>query len=45
MDRAGQLLHFDASDLVLEEYVGWGPGANVLGSSRTGVPAASGRVR
>ena len=31
--------YFDARDLVLEEYVGWGPGAEMLGSSHTGVPA------
>ena len=30
---------FDARDLVIEEYVGWGPGAKVLGSTHTGVPA------
>ena len=29
---------FDARDLVLEEYVGWGPGAKVLGSLHTGSP-------
>ena len=29
----------DARDLVIEEYVGWGPGARVLGSEHTGVPA------
>lgn len=28
----------DARDLVLEEYVGWGPGARVLGSEHTGTP-------
>lgn len=31
--------YFDARDLVLEDYVGWGPGAKVLGSAHTGVPA------
>lgn len=31
--------YFDARDLVLEDYVGWGPGAKVLGSTHTGVPA------
>jgi acetyltransferase-like isoleucine patch superfamily enzyme len=31
--------YLDARDLVLEEYVGWGPGAKVLGSSHTGRPA------
>ncbi|HXZ28175.1 MAG TPA: acyltransferase [Terriglobales bacterium] len=29
----------DARDLVIEEYVGWGPGAKVLGSAHTGLPA------
>jgi acetyltransferase-like isoleucine patch superfamily enzyme len=28
----------DARDLVLEDYVGWGPGAKVLGSEHTGLP-------
>jgi acetyltransferase-like isoleucine patch superfamily enzyme len=31
--------YFDARDLVLEQCVGWGPGAKVLGSAHTGVPA------
>lgn len=30
--------YFDARDLVIEEFVGWGPGAKVLGSKHTGVP-------
>jgi acetyltransferase-like isoleucine patch superfamily enzyme len=30
--------YFDARDLIIEEYVGWGPGAKVLGSTHTGVP-------
>jgi acetyltransferase-like isoleucine patch superfamily enzyme len=30
--------YFDARHLVLEDYVGWGPGAKVLGSSHTGNP-------
>lgn len=30
--------YFDARNLVLEDYVGWGPGAKVLGSSHTGEP-------
>lgn len=34
----GPQAYFDARDLVLEDYVGWGPGAKVLGSSHTGVP-------
>jgi len=29
---------FDARDLVIEDWVGWGPGAKVLGSAHTGVP-------
>jgi acetyltransferase-like isoleucine patch superfamily enzyme len=28
----------DARDLIIEDYVGWGPGAKVLGSTHTGVP-------
>ena len=35
----GPQSYFDARDLILEEYVGWGPGARVLGSAHTGVPA------
>ncbi len=35
----GPQSYFDARDLVLEDYVGWGPGAKVLGSEHTGVPA------
>jgi acetyltransferase-like isoleucine patch superfamily enzyme len=35
----GPQSYFDARDLVLEEAVGWGPGAKVLGSQHTGVPA------
>ena len=34
----GPHAYFDARDLVLEDYVGWGPGARVLGSSHTGLP-------
>ncbi len=34
----GPQAYFDARDLVIEEYVGWGPGAKVLGSTHTGVP-------
>jgi len=30
--------YFDARDLVIEDFVGWGPGAKVLGSEHTGVP-------
>jgi acetyltransferase-like isoleucine patch superfamily enzyme len=35
----GPQAYFDARDLVLEDYVGWGPGAKVLGSVHTGMPA------
>jgi acetyltransferase-like isoleucine patch superfamily enzyme len=35
----GPQSYFDARDLVIDEYVGWGPGAKVLGSQHTGVPA------
>src|SRR3954447_9941475 len=35
----GPQSYFDARDLVLEDYVGWGPGARVLGSEHTGRPA------
>jgi acetyltransferase-like isoleucine patch superfamily enzyme len=34
----GPQSYFDARDLILEDYVGWGPGAKVLGSSHTGEP-------
>jgi acetyltransferase-like isoleucine patch superfamily enzyme len=34
----GPQSYFDARDLVLENHVGWGPGAKVLGSSHTGLP-------
>ena len=34
----GPQAYFDARDLVLEDYVGWGPGAKVLGSTHTGSP-------
>ena len=34
----GPHAYFDARDLILEDYVGWGPGAKVLGSSHTGQP-------
>lgn len=30
--------YFDARDLVLDDHVGWGPGAKVLGSAHTGIP-------
>jgi acetyltransferase-like isoleucine patch superfamily enzyme len=35
----GPQSYFDARDLIIEDYVGWGPGAKVLGSSHTGIPA------
>jgi acetyltransferase-like isoleucine patch superfamily enzyme len=35
----GPQSYFDARDLVIEDYVGWGPGARVLGSMHTGIPA------
>ena len=35
----GPQAYFDARDLVLEDDVGWGPGARVLGSQHTGQPA------
>jgi galactoside O-acetyltransferase len=34
----GPQSYFDARDLVLEDYVGWGPGAKVLGSAHTALP-------
>ena len=34
----GPQSYFDARDLIIEDYVGWGPGAKVLGSVHTGVP-------
>ena len=34
----GPQSYFDARHLVIEDYVGWGPGAKVLGSTHTGVP-------
>jgi len=34
----GPQSYFDARDLVLEDYVGWGPGARVLGSRHSGLP-------
>lgn len=34
----GPQAYFDARNLVLEDYVGWGPGAKVLGSTHTGMP-------
>ena len=34
----GPQAYFDARYLILEDFVGWGPGARVLGSSHTGDP-------
>jgi acetyltransferase-like isoleucine patch superfamily enzyme len=34
----GPQAYFDARDLILEDYVGWGPGAKVLGSVHSGIP-------
>lgn len=34
----GPQSYFDARDLVIEDDVGWGPGAKVLGSEHTGLP-------
>ena len=34
----GPQSYFDARNLIIEDYVGWGPGAKVLGSIHTGVP-------
>jgi acetyltransferase-like isoleucine patch superfamily enzyme len=35
----GPQSYLDARDLVIEEYVGWGPGARALGSQHTGQPS------
>lgn len=37
----GPQAYFDARDLILEDYVGWGPGAKALGSTHTGEPIES----
>jgi len=34
----GPQSYFDARDLVIEDFVGWGPGAKILGSQHSGVP-------
>ena len=34
----GPQAYFDARDLIIEDSVGWGPGARVLGSTHSGVP-------
>jgi acetyltransferase-like isoleucine patch superfamily enzyme len=41
----GPQAYFDARGLILEDYVGWGPGAKVLGSSHTGVPVEEPIIR
>jgi len=35
----GPQAYMDARDLVIEDHVGWGPGAKILGSAHTGLPA------
>jgi len=35
----GPQSYFDARNLILGSYVGWGPGAKVLGSAHSGIPA------
>src|SRR5690606_26292257 len=34
----GPQAYLDARDVVIEEFVGWGPGAKLLGSTHTGQP-------
>jgi acetyltransferase-like isoleucine patch superfamily enzyme len=34
----GPMAYMDARDLVIEEFVGWGPGAKILGSTHTAIP-------
>src|SRR5215470_12314561 len=34
----GPQCYFDARDLIVEQYVGWGPGSKVLGSTHVGDP-------
>ena len=34
----GPQAYLDARDLIIEDFVGWGPGAKVLGSSHTALP-------
>jgi acetyltransferase-like isoleucine patch superfamily enzyme len=41
----GPQAYFDARNLVLEDYVGWGPGAKVLGSAHTGSPIGEPIIR
>jgi acetyltransferase-like isoleucine patch superfamily enzyme len=35
----GPQTYLDARDLIIDEYVGWGPGARALGSQHTGQPS------
>lgn len=35
----GPQSYFDARDLTIGRYVGWGPGARVIGSEHTGIPS------
>jgi acetyltransferase-like isoleucine patch superfamily enzyme len=35
----GPQAYMDARDVILEDYVGWGPGAKLLGSEHTAIPA------
>jgi acetyltransferase-like isoleucine patch superfamily enzyme len=41
----GPQAYFDARDVTLEDYVGWGPGAKVLGSVHTGLPISEPIIR
>jgi acetyltransferase-like isoleucine patch superfamily enzyme len=41
----GPQSYFDCRDMELGEYVGWGPGAKVLGSEHTGQPATEPIIR
>lgn len=41
----GPQAYFDARDLILEDYVGWGPGAKVLGSTHTGDPVTEPTIK
>jgi acetyltransferase-like isoleucine patch superfamily enzyme len=41
----GPMAYLDARDLVIEDFVGWGPGAKLLGSSHTAMPVDEPIVR
>jgi len=41
----GPQSYLDARDLVIEDEVGWGPGAKVLGSAHTGIPVDTPIIR